>query len=89
VLWDAGREVWTVDTRTWIVCKIANGTGIAPTATTANGQAKTRGIYGRWRYVPRLDLFIGYNDSNDNVWLYRLFLRSDGNRSKPGLPSCE
>ena len=77
VLWEGGREVWLVNARTWEVCKIANGAGKAPTATTDSGQVKSQGIYGRWRYVPSMDVFIGYNDSNDNVWLYQLPNRED------------
>jgi hypothetical protein len=89
VLWEGGRELWTVDARTWQVCRIANGAGTAPTATSIGGRAKTHGIYGRWRYVPSLDLFIGYSDSDDNVWLYKLALRSDGDRPNSGARSCE
>ena len=72
VLWEGGREVWTIDARTWQICKAADTGGKAPVATTGKGQAKSQGIYGRWRYVPSLDMFIGYNDSNDNVWFYKL-----------------
>ena len=88
VLWEGGREVWTVDARTWEVCKIANRTGKAPIALKSNGQPKTQGIYGRWRYIPQLDLFIGYNDSNDNVWFYKLARHSEGARSSFDQALC-
>jgi len=87
-LWEGGREVWTVDARTWEVCKIANRTGKAPIALKSNGQPKTQGIYGRWRYIPQLDLFIGYNDSNDNVWFYKLARHSEGARSSFDQALC-
>jgi hypothetical protein len=89
VLWEGGREVWTVDATTWEVCKIGNRNSKAPTVTTSSGQVKSQGVYGRWRYIPSLNLFIGYNDSNDNVWLYQLALDSGASRSKARPPSCE
>ena len=88
VLWEGGREIWTLNARTWEVCKIANKNGKAPTATTDRGRPKSQGVYGRWRYVPSRDLFIGYNDSNDNVWLYQLALNS-GKGSTPNVQVCE
>ena len=88
VLWEGAREIWTLNARTWAVCKIANKSGKAPTATTDRGRPKSQGVFGRWRYVPSLDLFIGYNDSNDNVWLYQLAFNSVG-RSTPAVHVCE
>lgn len=72
VIWGGGREVWTVDSRTWEACKLANPDGPAPVSTNDQGRAKTAGIYTRWRHVPDLDLFIAYSDSSDNVWFYKL-----------------
>lgn len=72
-LWGGSREVWTLDTQTWTVRLFPNSDGAAPDhqIENANGN-KTRGIYGRWQYVPALRVFIGYGDAADNVWLYKL-----------------
>ena len=72
VIWSGGRPVWAFDTNTWAIQKFENDNGPAPFALNTNGDAKTAGVYGRWQYVPDYDLFIAYNDSKENVWLYKL-----------------
>ena len=72
VLWNGGREVWAVNTSRWTVQKYDNVNQPAPVPTFANGERKSWGIYGRWQYVPDYDIFIAYNDTGDNVWLYKL-----------------
>jgi hypothetical protein len=92
VVWAGGREVWTLTSRSWEVCKLSNADGPAPVSTDGQGRAKTAGIYTRWRYVPDLDLFIAYNDSSDNVWFYRLPESSssaDGGGAKASERSCD
>jgi hypothetical protein len=85
VLWEGGRDVWTVDSRTWEACKFSKADGPAPVATDAQGRVKTAGIYTRWRYVPGLDVFVAYNDSSDNIWFYKLpHDPTDGGRGKGG-----
>lgn len=72
VLWSGGREVWTVRTDTWQVRKFSNPKGEAPSANRPGGGRKTPGIFSRWQYVPKYDVFLGLNGSGDNVWIYKL-----------------
>ncbi len=67
VVWGGGTDIWTVNLDTWLCLKHPPAPGSAvPTPIEPNG------TYGRWRYVPSLDLFIGVNRTNENVYLYRL-----------------
>ncbi len=72
VIWNGGRAVWAFDTDAWAIQKFENDNGPAPFAMNTNGDPKTAGVYSRWQYVPDHDLFIAYNDSKENVWLYKL-----------------
>ena len=72
VIWSGGREVWAFATNDWTVRKFTNPTGHAPFPLMANGNPKSAGVYGRWQYVPDHDMFIAYNSTADNVWLYKL-----------------
>jgi hypothetical protein len=65
-LWGGEREVWTLDPDTWTMGEYPNPEGPAPTVT------RSRGVYGKWQYFPELDVFIGYNNVDEGVWLYRL-----------------
>ena len=31
----------------------------------------SRGTYGRWRYIPRVNAFILVNDVDENVYFYK------------------
>jgi Right handed beta helix region len=72
VVWDGGREVWSFATRDWVVRKFLNPNGPAPFPFTVNGNSKSAGVYGRWQYAPDHDVFIAYNSTSENVWLYKL-----------------
>jgi Right handed beta helix region len=72
VIWGGGRNVWAFNTTDWRVRKYDNVTSDAPFPLRSNGGEKSAGIYGRWQYVPEHDLFIAYNHTGDNVWLYKL-----------------
>lgn len=63
--WNGGRTVWEMDAGTLTWRKHATADGPAPV------EFHTHGVYGRWRYVPHLDEFIGVNGTNDNVWFYK------------------
>jgi hypothetical protein len=76
VVWQGGREVWTIDAGSWELTLYRNPGGAAPNDSDLLDGHKTRGIYGRWQYIPTLDVFIGYGHSTDNVWLYKLPPRS-------------
>jgi hypothetical protein len=52
-------------TTSWVRVPPVSSNQVTPTGSTRNG------IYGRWRYVPSRDLFIGVNGVDENVFLYR------------------
>ncbi|HEY9585548.1 MAG TPA: hypothetical protein VJJ02_03085, partial [Candidatus Paceibacterota bacterium] len=70
VLWGGDRSVWTFDYRTKTFAEYPNLTGPTPPTSTSSG------VFGRWRYVPAYDVFMGFdaatNVSSSNVWLYKL-----------------
>ncbi len=72
VAWAGGRAVWSLDTRSFRWTRHDNREGPAPSPRDARGRPKTRGVFGRWRYVPGYDVFVGVNGTGDNVWLYKM-----------------
>jgi len=74
VAWFGGSSVYTLtppsDLRngTWVWAKVdpASGNTVTPTAENA------RGTYGRFRYIPSLDIFICVNSIDENVYVYKL-----------------
>lgn len=69
-LWDGGAGVWTLDTTTWRWTK-HKATGSTPRLRNRQGREHTRGVFGRWRYLPAWDVFLGYDDPQGSPWLYR------------------
>ena len=65
VAWDGGSGVYTLDmdTRVWT---LHNGAGATPTA------GAQWGTYGRFRYSPKNNVFVGVNSISQNVFIYRL-----------------
>lgn len=63
VAWGGGDRIYTLDlqTREWHATDFAGG----PAATQ-------NGTYGRWQYVPNLDLFVSYNTYNTNAFTLRV-----------------
>ncbi len=74
VAWDGGPSVWTLNTETWIWTEITPKSVHNPNRMEESNSTreKTRGIYGRWRYIPSLKVFFGYNDVNGNPWLFKM-----------------
>jgi hypothetical protein len=72
VLWGGGRNVWAFNTTDWQVKKLDNPSGDAPFPLRSTGDYKSAGVYGRWQYVADYDVFIAYNHTGDNVWIYKL-----------------
>ena len=73
VAWAGNREVWTLDTKTFVWRRHDNPAGPAPMNWDARRKGRlSHGIYGRWRYIPSRNLFIGVNSTTTNVWLYRM-----------------
>jgi hypothetical protein len=65
-IWAGGNEVWSVDPAAtpWTITRYASQNG--PTYRDLIG------IYGKWQYVPALDVFIGVRWWDEQVWLYKL-----------------
>jgi hypothetical protein len=64
--WMGGKDVYSLDpaTNAWIQVPAAPDSP-APPAFTENG------VYGRWRYVPALNVFAVVTDVDNNVWIYK------------------
>lgn len=69
VAWNGGRETAYLDVRSMTWTKRPNAKGPAP--SMKEDWFASGAIYGRWRYVPKYDLFIGYNHPGRNVWLWK------------------
>jgi hypothetical protein len=65
-IWAGGNEVWAVDPATtpWTVTRYASESGPV--------YRDLIGIYGKWQYVPSLDVFVGVRWWDEQVWLYKL-----------------
>lgn len=74
IAWAGGTETWKYDfaANKWSACVAADANTVTPTAPVAAG------TYDRWQYVPSKDAFILYNETRDNVFLYRLPEACDG-----------
>ncbi|NMO21457.1 hypothetical protein HPC49_31140 [Pyxidicoccus fallax] len=66
VAWKGGGDIYTLDlgTRVW--------TKHAALGTVVPGPANLNGTYGRFRYVPGLNVFVVVNTVDTNVFVYRL-----------------
>jgi hypothetical protein len=65
VIWAGANEVWAVD-RNWNSVRYGSATG--PRIATWYFP----GVYGKWQYVPTLDVFIAVRHTREPVWLYKL-----------------
>ena len=68
VAWDRGADVYTLDmdTRKW------TRHPPAPTNTVTPGPPDQWGTFGRFRYVPSMNVFVLCNSTKQNVFIYRL-----------------
>jgi hypothetical protein len=64
-IWAGANEVWAVD-QNWNSVRYEAPTGPRPPTWYHPG------IYGKWQYVPSLDIFIGARSTKEPVWLYKL-----------------
>lgn len=72
VAWAGDRETAYLDVATLTWRRHANGnSATAPQKASGRDFTASGRIYGRWRYVPNFDLFIGYNNPNGNVWVWK------------------
>jgi hypothetical protein len=66
VVWPGGREVWAVQPGP------VQWTSTKYTADDGPSYRSIIGIYGKWQYVPSLDVFIGARWWDEPVYLYKL-----------------
>lgn len=67
-----GDSVFVLDTDSLVWRRYQPAGPTHPPKAAPNNSAKSRGTYGRWRYVPGKDLFVGVNNIWENVYFYRL-----------------
>lgn len=72
--WIGGSDVYTLDMTTLVWTKKATTGTVIPTPAASNG------TFGRWRYIPSKNAFIGVNSIDQDVWIYKL---STGTLSPP------
>jgi len=65
--WAGGKDIYYLDPSTWTWTK----EGPAPGNTVIPTTAEKNGTYGRFRYIPSRDLFIGVNRTNEDVFIFR------------------
>ena len=67
VAWNGGSEVYSLDLKgmRWIRHLAASSNKVTPTDPQSNG------TYGRFRYVPSMDVFVLVNAIDKNVYVYR------------------
>jgi hypothetical protein len=63
VLWGGAGDVWTLDPETLEWTRYPNAEGPAMYGD---------GVFSKWIYIEELDLFAGYNNPEEGLWLYRL-----------------
>jgi hypothetical protein len=65
--WNGGSAVYTLDPKTWVWTKIdpAVANTVIPTAPNS------RGTYGRFQYVPAMNVFVLVNRVNEDVYIYK------------------
>jgi hypothetical protein len=79
VAWGSSADVYTLnmDNMVWAKQTLAPTNTVIPTSPNQNG------TYGRFRYVPDYNVFVLANNTNENVFIYRL---SDDPGSVDALP---
>jgi hypothetical protein len=65
--WNGGTALYTLDPKTWVWTKIdpAAANTVIPTAPNS------RGTYGRFQYVPAMNVFVLVNRVNEDVYIYK------------------
>jgi hypothetical protein len=81
VAWAGGVDVYTLDTNTWVWKRVLP----AATNTVVPTNQQAHGTYGRFRYVPSLNVYIAVNQTRENVYFYKM---SAGNGGPSPLPSA-
>lgn len=78
VAWTGGASVYTLDldTLVWKKHLPAKSSVFIPSIQTPNG------IFGRWKYVPEKDVFVGFNSANGNVFIYKPIFNRQASSSR-------
>ena len=68
IAWDGGATVYSLnmDTKVWTRLDPAGTNQVIPTLPVDSG------IYGRFRYIPSKNAFVGVNRIDENVFIYKL-----------------
>ena len=87
VAWAGGRETAYLNGKTMLWRRFSNKTSAtAPVKAKGRDYTASGAIYGRWRYVPKYDIFIGYNAPRGNVWVWKPAAQDDGDEAPPDPP---
>lgn len=65
MLWDGARNVYHLDIEQGRILRFPEVAGPAPT------RGRSQGVFSKWIYLPSLDVFAGYNNPDEGLWLYR------------------
>lgn len=79
VAWAGGANIYTLNLDTAVWTRVSP----AATNTTIPTAAPGSGTFGRFRYIPSKNVFIGVNTTTESVYLYRL----TSPLSSPSVPS--
>lgn len=66
VLWNGERATAVFDPASSAIKVYENAR--SPAAPSRGG---SKGVFTKWLYIPEADVFVGYNNFRENVWLYR------------------
>jgi hypothetical protein len=85
--WAGDRETAYLDGKTLEWRRHANtASAAAPVNSRERDYSASGFIYGRWRYVPKYDVFIGYNNPRGNVWVWKPASVTAGDTAAPPPP---
>jgi hypothetical protein len=82
VAWSGFADVYTLDTNTWAWKLVPP----AATNTVIPTKAQNNGTYGRFRYIPNLNVYIVVNSNTENVYFYRMATGQGGGNPPPPPP---
>lgn len=80
VAWAGERETAYLDLKTMTWRRFKNAASRAGPVKKTDYEA-SGAIFGRWRYVPKYDVFIGYNAPRRNVWIWKPAAVADGDEA--------
>src|SRR6185503_15172939 len=85
--WSGERAVGYLDGKTLVWSNLSNaGSPAAPVRSRERDYTASGAIYGRWRYVPKYDVFLGYNNPRGNLWVWKPADVTAGNATPPAPP---